>query len=210
MPVKAITHMLEGLLRIAFVCEPDCTSSKTVNIKMQTPATQETQQLACIKTLFGCNHRRCLCTCLVKSKLWVSPSVSIHLLLHPPMLEAASAPVHFTKTSIPAKVQHTLTLNSLATVEHPPGVHEDSLLLSEGFTDEMMEMYSPTRQKPSSDSKPVVSQANRSFPVKFLNIMDPLLPSNNLGRSVNKASFARIRKALAHGAQTLTSIVGKV
>ncbi len=95
-------------------------------------------------------------------------------------------------------------------MEHPPEVHEDSLLLSEDFTDEMMEMYSPTRQKPSSDSKPVASQASRSFPVKFLNIMDPLLPSNNLGRSVNKASFARIRKALAHGAQTLTSIVGKV
>jgi len=118
------------------------------------------------------------------------------------------APKH--SNSIPDEMQQTLTSNSLAAVEHPPEVHEDSLLLSEDFTDEMMEMYSPTRQKPSSDSKPNVSQASRSFPVKFLNNMDPLLPSNNLGRSVNKASFARIRKALAHGAQTLTSIVGKV
>jgi hypothetical protein len=124
------------------------------------------------------------------------------------MLQAASAAQWFC--AIPDEMQQNLTLNSRATVEHPPEVHEDSLLLSEDFTDEMMEMYSPTRQKPSSDSKPVVSQGSRSFPVKFLNIMDPLLPSNNLGRSVSKASFARIRKALAHGAQTLTSIVGKV
>ena len=123
----------------------------------------------------------------------------------------SSCPAHQNiRDLIPDEMQQTLTLTSRATVEHPPEVHEDSLLLSEDFTDEMMEMYSPTRQKPSSDSKPVVSQANRSFPVKFLNIMDPLLPSNNLGRSVNKASFARIRKALAHGAQTLTSIVGQV
>ena len=95
-------------------------------------------------------------------------------------------------------------------MDNPPEVPEDSLLLSEDFVDEMMEMYSPTRQKSSSDSKPAVPQSNKSFPVKFLNIMDPLLPTNNLGRSVSKASFARIRKALAHGAQSLTNIVAKV
>lgn len=42
---------------------------------------------------------------------------------------------------------------------------------------------------------------------KHLNIMDPLLPSNNLGRSVSKASFARIRKAMAYGARDLERIL---
>ena len=87
---------------------------------------------------------------------------------------------------------------------------EDGMLLSDKFTEEMMEMYSPVRHKPGQDSKPGLPQPSRSFPVKLLNIMDPLLPTNNLGRSVSKASFARIRKALAHGAKTLTDIMAKV
>lgn len=44
------------------------------------------------------------------------------------------------------------------------------------------------------------------LPLKFLNIVDPLLPSNNLGRSVSRASFARIRRAFAHGARKLDEI----
>ena len=84
------------------------------------------------------------------------------------------------------------------------------MLLSNDFTEEMMEMYSPVRHKQASDSKAVMPQPSKSFPVKLLNIMDPLLPTNNLGRSVSKASFARIRKALAHGAKTLTHIMAKV
>ena len=95
-------------------------------------------------------------------------------------------------------------------MEKPVEVKEDGLLLCDDFIEEMMEMYSPVRQKQSSDSKPVMPHPNRSFPVKLLNIMDPLLPTNNLGRSVSKASFARIRKALAHGAKTLTDIMAKV
>lgn len=104
-----------------------------------------------------------------------------------------------------------LTLTAAAAVENPPEVQQDSLLLSGDFTDEMMEMYSPVRQKVSeADGKAAMPQSNRNFPVKFLNIVDPLLPTNNLGRSVSKASFARIRKALAHGAQSLSSIIAKV
>ncbi|EFN52312.1 hypothetical protein CHLNCDRAFT_58914 [Chlorella variabilis] len=41
------------------------------------------------------------------------------------------------------------------------------------------------------------------FPLKHLNIVDPLLPSNNLGRSVSKASYARVKKALALGNRML-------
>ena len=40
--------------------------------------------------------------------------------------------------------------------------------------------------------------------------MDPLLATNNLGRSVSKANFARIRKALAHGSSTLSAIMSQV
>ena len=35
-------------------------------------------------------------------------------------------------------------------------------------------------------------------------------PENNLGRSVSKASKARIRKALAHGAATLHAAAAQV
>ncbi len=48
------------------------------------------------------------------------------------------------------------------------------------------------------------------FPLKHLNIVDPLLPSNNLGRSVSKASYARVRKALALGSRTLEAALLKV
>lgn len=55
------------------------------------------------------------------------------------------------------------------------------------------------------------SSAATSFPInlqlKHLNIMDPLLPTNNLGRSVSKASFSRIRTALSYGATTLNKLL---
>ena len=104
----------------------------------------------------------------------------------------------------------TQLCTALAAVERPAEMKEDSMLLSDDFTEEMMELYSPVRHKQAPDSKPVLPQPSKSFPVKLLNIMDPLLPTNNLGRSVSKASFARIRKALAHGAKTLTHIMAKV
>ncbi|KAJ6422356.1 hypothetical protein OIU84_027337 [Salix udensis] len=45
------------------------------------------------------------------------------------------------------------------------------------------------------------------FPIKHLNIVDPLKSSNNLGRSVNKGNFHRIRAALSYGAQRLGEIL---
>ncbi len=46
-----------------------------------------------------------------------------------------------------------------------------------------------------------------ALPRKYLNIMDPLLPTNNLGRSVSKTSYSRIRKALSFGARQLEEIL---
>lgn len=43
----------------------------------------------------------------------------------------------------------------------------------------------------------------RSFPQKHLNIIDPLKENNNLGRSVNKGNFYRIRSAFKYGARKL-------
>ncbi|KAG0546324.1 hypothetical protein BDA96_02G437900 [Sorghum bicolor] len=45
------------------------------------------------------------------------------------------------------------------------------------------------------------------FRQKFLNIIDPLKANNNLGRSVSKANFYRIRSALSFGAQKLGQIL---
>jgi hypothetical protein len=50
----------------------------------------------------------------------------------------------------------------------------------------------------------------RPFGPKHLNIQDPLLPSNNLGRSVAKGSFSRIRHAFRHGARQLELIGNQV
>eukprot|EP00878_Enallax_costatus_P034431 GHUV01038176.1.p1 GENE.GHUV01038176.1~~GHUV01038176.1.p1 ORF type:complete len:399 (+),score=95.94 GHUV01038176.1:176-1198(+) len=50
----------------------------------------------------------------------------------------------------------------------------------------------------------------RAFVIRCLNIMDPLLPNNNLGRSVVRSSFARIRRAFGHGAALLRGIASKV
>ena len=48
------------------------------------------------------------------------------------------------------------------------------------------------------------------FQVRNMNIVDPLMPTNNLGRSVTRANKARIRKALAAGASALSAILDKV
>ncbi|XP_024032777.1 uncharacterized protein LOC112095308 [Morus notabilis] len=45
------------------------------------------------------------------------------------------------------------------------------------------------------------------FPIKRLNILDPLNEKNNLGRSVSKGNFHRIMCALSHGAQKLGEIL---
>jgi hypothetical protein len=60
----------------------------------------------------------------------------------------------------------------------PPRKNEGTLLLTKAFLDTCSETYSvvPT----TSDNQ------TRTFNVKFLNVLDPLRESNNLGRSVSK------------------------
>uniref|UniRef100_J3MP51 PAP/OAS1 substrate-binding-related domain-containing protein n=1 Tax=Oryza brachyantha TaxID=4533 RepID=J3MP51_ORYBR len=53
----------------------------------------------------------------------------------------------------------------------------------------------------------VSDESNMNFRLKYLNIIDPLKWSNNLGRSVSRGSFYRIRGAFSFGAQKLGQIL---
>ncbi|CAH9089029.1 unnamed protein product [Cuscuta epithymum] len=52
-----------------------------------------------------------------------------------------------------------------------------------------------------------VDTNSRTFALKHLNIVDPLKENNNLGRSVSKGNFFRIRSAFAYGARKLGRIL---
>ena len=89
-----------------------------------------------------------------------------------------------------------------------PEVHAEGALLTPDFMWRMMDKYgndSVTAKlagtKPG-DPKPT----HRPMARKYLNVVDPLLSSNNLGRSVSQGNAKRIRKALALGAKRLTAL----
>ncbi|CAK9164100.1 unnamed protein product [Ilex paraguariensis] len=76
---------------------------------------------------------------------------------------------------------------------------QDDLMLSEEFQRNCLDMYSvPSRGLDTS---------LRSFSQKHLNIIDPLKENNNLGRSVNRGNFYRIRSAFKYGARKLGKIL---
>jgi hypothetical protein len=102
------------------------------------------------------------------------------------------------------------------------------LLLSDQFLSEMVQQYQPTvgyvalalvrNPRPSlarhsrltltrfsmgTSCSTTLEQAQRTLIAKHFNVMDPLLPHNNLGRSVSQSNLARIRAAFAHGAAKL-------
>lgn len=80
-----------------------------------------------------------------------------------------------------------------------PGGGEADLLLSREFLKDCLEMY--------SDPCRGIENSLRTFPQKHLNIVDPLNESNNLGRSVSKGNFYRIRSAFSYGARKLQHIL---
>ncbi|XP_065852456.1 uncharacterized protein [Euphorbia lathyris] len=74
-----------------------------------------------------------------------------------------------------------------------------AVLLSNDFLKDCAEMFSvPARGFEAS---------SRTFPLKHLNIVDPLKENNNLGRSVSKGNFYRIRSAFTYGARKLGRIL---
>lgn len=86
--------------------------------------------------------------------------------------------------------------------EYVVGVPENdggNLLLSDDFIQYCLERFSV----PSKDG----DLNSRKIQHKYLNIIDPLKESNNLGRSVSKGNFYRIRSAINYGARKLESIL---
>ncbi|XVF81943.1 hypothetical protein PTKIN_Ptkin16aG0002900 [Pterospermum kingtungense] len=89
-----------------------------------------------------------------------------------------------------------VSISSLpAIVAETPENDGDELLLSQDFLKHCREIFPAPMQ-------PLEIGADM-FPVKHFNVVDPLNENNNLGRSVSKGNFHRIKCALSFGAQRL-------
>ncbi|XVF00370.1 hypothetical protein REPUB_Repub03eG0279700 [Reevesia pubescens] len=93
-----------------------------------------------------------------------------------------------------------VSISSLpAVVAETPENDGDELLLSLNFLRHCREVYSVPNQS--------LEIGAHVFPIKHFNIVDPLKENNNLGRSVSKGNFHRIRSALSFGAKKLGEIL---
>ncbi|URE48338.1 Nucleotidyltransferase domain [Musa troglodytarum] len=81
----------------------------------------------------------------------------------------------------------------------PPRKDNGKLLFSKGFLDNRTALYSVTPGGQENHNQPFVS--------KHFNVVDPLRTNNNLGRSVSKGNFFRIRSAFAFGAKRLARLI---
>ncbi|CAA2974686.1 Hypothetical predicted protein [Olea europaea subsp. europaea] len=91
-------------------------------------------------------------------------------------------------------------ISSLPTiVAETPEDGSGDLLLTDDYLRSCIEMFSvPLRY---------ADQKSRGFQQKHLNIVDPLKEINNLGRSISKGNFYRIRSAFSYGAKKLGRIL---
>ncbi|XP_011001863.1 PREDICTED: uncharacterized protein LOC105109004 isoform X2 [Populus euphratica] len=91
-------------------------------------------------------------------------------------------------------------INSLPNVTAlSPREDGGQLLLSQLFLEVCSSVYAvfPSQQE----------NQEQSFVSKYFNVIDPLRTNNNLGRSVSKGNFYRIRSAFAFGAQRLARLL---
>ena len=95
-------------------------------------------------------------------------------------------------------------LDALDAVRSLPTDLPAGLLLPPEFLWRMLDKYGNESIMRRVDQQSAGSA--RSMPVKHLNVVDPLLPSNNLGRSVSQGNAKRIRKALRLGAERLSAL----
>ncbi|KAH9537629.1 hypothetical protein CY35_16G064100 [Sphagnum magellanicum] len=95
--------------------------------------------------------------------------------------------------------RQSISGEKLQELAEPPRIDGGELLLTKAFLDACSETYGivPIGQDAKSNM----------FHMKFLNIIDPLRTANNLGRSVSKGNFCRIRSAFGFGARKLARIV---
>ncbi|XP_015690873.2 uncharacterized protein LOC102715550 isoform X2 [Oryza brachyantha] len=82
----------------------------------------------------------------------------------------------------------------------PPRMDAAELLLSKSFLDKCSYMYAVTPHI-------LESQVQQPFVSKHFNVIDPLRTNNNLGRSVSKGNFFRIRSAVSFGAKRLAKLL---
>eukprot|EP00742_Colponemidia_sp_Colp-10_P009773 GILJ01010692.1.p1 GENE.GILJ01010692.1~~GILJ01010692.1.p1 ORF type:complete len:1228 (-),score=177.81 GILJ01010692.1:124-3402(-) len=94
-----------------------------------------------------------------------------------------------------------LSYEEMAVMEADDEDESFDLLLSPTVVANYRTKYEPIyrRTGPMAVKKP--------FPVKFMNVVDPLLSWNNLGRSVSSNSFYRIQQALLLGHEKFSDIV---
>ncbi|XP_042461862.1 uncharacterized protein LOC122045627 isoform X1 [Zingiber officinale] len=81
----------------------------------------------------------------------------------------------------------------------PPRKDDGKLLFTKDFIDKSTAEYSVMPGGQENHSQPFVS--------KHFNVIDPLRTNNNLGRSVSKGNFTRIRSAFAFGAKRLARLL---
>ncbi|WOL01704.1 hypothetical protein Cni_G10421 [Canna indica] len=81
----------------------------------------------------------------------------------------------------------------------PPRKDNGKLLFSKTFLDSCTAIYSVTPGGQENQIQPFVS--------KHFNVVDPLRTNNNLGRSVSKGNFFRIRSAFTYGAKRLARLL---
>ncbi len=87
-------------------------------------------------------------------------------------------------------------------VEESAGGPGADALMSPEFLADILERYNQPALRPAGEGA-----GSKGFSIKLLNIVDPLLPTNNLGRSVARANFLRIRRAFAYGASRLEALL---
>ncbi|KAL5154225.1 hypothetical protein HKD37_19G053626 [Glycine soja] len=90
-------------------------------------------------------------------------------------------------------------LSSLPEIVDTPEYDQGEFLLQKEFLKNYRDMC-------SSKAKASETMTN-AFPVKHMNILDPLRNNNNLGRSVNIGNLSRIRLAFSLGSQRLKQIL---
>ncbi|KAL2478699.1 nucleotidyltransferase [Forsythia ovata] len=81
----------------------------------------------------------------------------------------------------------------------PPRKDRGELLLSKMFLDACSSVYAVFPGGQENNGQPFIS--------KHFNVIDPLRVNNNLGRSVSKGNFFRIRSAFAYGAKRLARLL---
>ncbi|VFQ82026.1 unnamed protein product [Cuscuta campestris] len=91
-------------------------------------------------------------------------------------------------------------IRSLPDVDaEPPRKDSGELLLTKGFLDACSTVYAVFPGSQENPGQPFVS--------KHFNVIDPLRVNNNLGRSVSKGNFFRIRSAFTFGAKRLARLL---